>query len=298
MANSTAVYLSNEAIQMVSGSVSGKSISIRDFNKVPLPAGAMLNGVITNEYTTKNVLEQIKRQGVNAARLVIDSGLVLMRNAVVPTLSPKQLMKFTQDELSNLEGNYENVLYDYAVISTSREDGEPGGSILCCGMERKLIDSYVELFQAVGIKVQSIDISVNCVNKLTSRMPELQEKTYILSFLDGNYLLSLLYEKNSYTFSNRSRLFAERGTPAFDGELAGKISSLIQFSKAQKSKYSIETAYFCGLQESEHSVYEEISMTLGVEAKEFPDTERLAVQGDRTFHLAEYPFPVGCLIRK
>lgn len=126
-------------------------------------------------------------------------------------------------------------------------------------------------------------------------------KTYIVSVLDGSNVSSYLFEKNHYTFSNRTRLFSERGTQAFISEMNSNISQLIQFSKSKQSPYPIERAYFCGLDDAEElMVFESIRSNLNLQAEQFPDSKIVYVTGDhyKDFHLHDYVFPVGCLIRK
>ena len=86
-----------------------------------------------------------------------------------------------------------------------------------------MLTSYIELFDATGIRLKSVDISINALHKLTQELADLNGKTYIVSVLDGNNVSSYLFEKNHYTFSNRTRLFSERGTQAFISEMNSNI---------------------------------------------------------------------------
>lgn len=296
MANVTTICLSNEKIQTITGTSNGKSVKLQDYNSIPLPAGAVINGVITNEFTTKNCLSEVKKKGVNAARLVINSSLILLRTAQVPIMYSRQMLNFVRNELSGFQGNYEDLLYDYSVVKRSHPQG--GGVILCCGVERKMIDSYQELFQASGLKLTGVDVAINCANKLTSLLPELAGKTYILSILDGNNMISLLYEENSYIFSEHSRLFSDRETEGFATEVAGKISSLIQFNKSQKSEHAIENVYFCGLKTTEYRICTQISELLSIEVSELPNSSSIYLKdGTSDFRISDYVFSVGGLLR-
>ena len=227
---------------------------------------------------------------------------ILVKNIRVPQLSRKELLKVAKDELADIDGSYEDLIYDYSVLQSSFEEEEKkGGEILCCAVERKLLTSYIELFDATGIRLKSVDISINALHTLTQELADLNGKTYIVSVLDGNNVSSYLFEKNHYTFSNRTRLFSERGTQAFISEMNSNISQLIQFSKSKQSPYPIERAYFCGLDDAEElMVFESIRSNLNLQAEQFPDSKIVYVTGDhyKDFHLHDYVFPVGCLIRK
>ena len=63
----------------------------------------------------------------------------------------------------------------------------------------------------------------------------------------------------------------------------------------------MERAYFCGLDDAEElMVFESIRNNLNLQADQFPDSKIVYVTQDfyHDFHLHDYVFPVGCLIRK
>lgn len=304
MAKEYVVFISSHAIQMIYGSCDKKDmIKVDAFQEYSLAEGAMINGVITDDTAILEVLSELHENGVKQTRLVIDSGQILVKNVQVPQLSPKELQKVTQNELADIDQSYEDLIYDYSVLQSSFDDPEKkGGEILCCGAERKLIASYLELFDAAQITVKSIDISLNALHKLTQELADLENHTYIVSILDANNVSSYLFENNHYTFSNRTRLFSERGTQAFVSEMNSNISQLIQFSKSKQSPYQIERAYFCGLDDDEEKlIFESIRNNLNMQAEQFPDSKIVYMTDpsrSKDFHLHDYVFPVGCLIRK
>lgn len=303
MAKDNVIYISSHNIQIIKGSCEKNDmIKIYDFESYEIGEGAMINGVITDETMIKDTLQEIKDSGVSEAKLVIDSGQIIVKNVNVPFMSKKELKKVTKDELADIDGSYQDLIYDYSVLRPYyEEEDKKGGEILCCAVERKLISSYVELFESCGIKLKSIDISVNALHKLTQELADLEDMTYIVSIVDGNNVSSFLFEKNHYTFSNRTRLFSERKTDAFISEMVSNISQLIQFNKSKQSPYSISTAFFCGLDDDEEDlVFQSVSENLKIKAKEFPNSKIVYAVDDKpnNFLLHDYVFPVGCLIRK
>lgn len=302
MRKENVIFISNHNIQIVKGSCDKNDmIKIDDYKEYELDEGCMINGVITDEQPVREILETIKGNGVNSAILVIDSGQIIVKNMNIPILNKKEIIKIVRDELASVDQSYEDLIYDYSVLRKDYED-QPGGEILCCGLERKLLASYVDLFASVGIKLTAVDISVNALQKLTQELPDLEHKTYIVSILDGNNVSSYLFEDNHYTFSNRSRLFSDRGTNAFITEMNSNISQLIQFNKSKRSLYTIEVAYFCGLEDGEEPmVFENIRRNLNIDAQVFPNSKVVYVT-DKTleyeFELHDAVYPVGSLIRK
>lgn len=300
MANDCVIYISSHNVQVIQGSCDKDDmIKIDDFEEYPLEEGAMINGVITDDQSIKDVFLKIRDRGTKEARLVIDSGQILSKNVTVPILSKKELLQITKDELAGIEGNYEDLIYDYCVLQDSFEEQE-GGEILCCAVERKLLSSYMDIFQSAGIKIKSIGISLSALHKLTQELVDLDNKTYIVVNIDGSNVSSFLFENNHYTFSNRSRIFSERGTAAFITEMNSNISQMIQFNKSKHSAYNIEVAYFCGLADDEELlVFPTVKDSLQINAETFPDSKMVYITNkQRQFLLHDYIFAVGCMIRK
>ena len=303
MGKENVIYISSHGVQLISGSNDKEDmIKVDAFREYPLAEGAMINGVITDDTPILVILKEMRSNGITTARLLIDSGQILTKNVDVPILKKKELLQITRDELSDIEGSYEDLVYDYCVLRPKYEDGKKGGVILCCAIERKLLASYIELFENAEITLKGIDISVNALQKLTNELVDMADKTYVISVIDGNNVSSYLFENNHYTFSNRTRLFSDRGTYEFIMEMNSNISQLIQFSKSKRSQYTIETAYFCGLDdEEEQKVFKNIRENLDIEAKEFPNSKIIYITDksrEKAFQLHDYVFTVGCLIRK
>ena len=185
MAKEYVLFISSHAVQMIYGSCDKKDmIKVEAFHEYPLEEGAMINGVITDDSSILDILKELQENGLKEARLVIDSGQILVKNIRVPQLSKKELLKVAKDELADIDGSYEDLIYDYSVLQSSFEEEEKkGGEILCCAVERKLLTSYIELFDATGIRLKSVDISINALHKLTQELADLNGKTYIVSVL-------------------------------------------------------------------------------------------------------------------
>ncbi|MEG1474423.1 MAG: pilus assembly protein PilM [Longicatena sp.] len=302
MANENVIYISTHNVQVIKGSCDkGDMIKINDFEQYDVEEGAMMNGVITDDVIIKEILGKIASKGVKETKLVIDSGQMLLKNIDVPLLGKKELIKICKDELASIDGSDGDLVYDYCVLRDSYED-KSGGEILCVGVERKLITSYMELFESVGIKLKSIDIAENALHKLTREIADINQKTYVLVIVDGNNVATFLFENNHYTFSNRTRLFSERGSEDFVSEMNSNISQMIQFSKSKQSENIIDTAYFCGLlDEEETAVFARVKEALHIEAEVFPNSKIIYVKDkvkEKMFQLHDYVFPIGCLIRK
>ena len=278
------VYISSHAIQQIKGSCEQDDvIKVQFCKEVALDDNAIINGVITDEQQVTEGLQ------------------ILMKNIEIPMMKKQEIKDVVKHALSDIDSSYEDLLYDYSVLSTRLENKRNKAEILCCGMERKLLASYVEVFEHAGIRLLSVDVSVNALLKLTQELNDFINKTYIVSVVDANNISSYLFIENHYVFSKRVRLFSERGSSAFITEMIGTVSQLMQFGK---SNYSLPVAYayFCGLNEQENAVVNEsVRSNLRIESEVFPNARLISIadkEERKKFQLHSYVYAVGALIRK
>lgn len=146
----TACYLSNHNMQIVDGSYEGGHLKIQKSDNYEIPAGALINGVITDEENVLEVLKQVKTTGVDDMSIVIDSGKILVKNEVIPKMKPKEIQALCKNELADLHNDDLDLVYDYRIIRDKLPDG-PGMEVMFIAVETALIESYISVFKTVGI---------------------------------------------------------------------------------------------------------------------------------------------------
>ncbi len=297
----TSVYISNERIQVLIGASNNKKqhVDVKSCMFISLPDKAIVNGIITNEIAVKEAIEKLWGKYDIAKKdvyLVIDSGTILNRKVKVPALPEKTIQTLVQEEFKDVEG-FTNFLFDYTVLEDGR-NGEP--EVLCNAVGKELISSYIRVFDSVGIKLKSIDTSINCELKVYRKNSELFGKDCIVTILDKNNMTSILHINGSYNFSSRSRLLDERGTEQSQIEIARNISSLIQFARSESSRKNITNIYICGITEAEENLCVELSKIMGADVATIPASPEITYQGNKQtaqFLLSDYLYAVGNLIR-
>lgn len=206
----TVMYLSNRGIQVVQGTYEHQTLKIHQCQDYPFDEGVIIDGTILNEDSVRQVLLQTKGLGINKTRLVLCSGKLLKKIAVLPKVKDREMRKLIVDELRDINDSQETVLYDYSILRSKLED-QSGAEVLCVGIEREFLETYITLFNSVNIDLQSVDIGTNAIIKLAKVIPELKEKSYIITTIDGNDLTSYMFNQGHYIFSHKSRLLAEIG---------------------------------------------------------------------------------------
>lgn len=289
----TLVYFSNDGIQILQGIIKKGRLNILNFKTLPVEPGALINGVITNEEMVKETISGALKESPKLfknMKLVIDSSLIATKNVEVPKLKPKELTAVAATEFEDTAGNYDALVVDYAHIP-----GPAGNNLFCCGVEKRVLESYITLFSSLKIQIKSIDVGLNSLIQYVTATKDYKGMTFALNILDGKNLISLLFENGQYIFSNRSRLLSERGTDAFADELSGKLSSLIQFSKSQKSEYTLNMSLYAGLDEYELSSLRALNFDPDLNLFSIPQTPNIKTGFvmDETFDFGSFIYPIA-----
>lgn len=183
-------------------------------------------------------------------------------------------------------------LDDYMLLSTDKKT--KADTVLATRVESAVIETYINLAAACGLKLYSIDLALAGQIKLVRATPELAGKSFVMLQFDGDSLIAGLYEKGQYKYSTRSRLFNPRGTEASGAEIGQKLSGLIQFQTAAKSEHPIKAVYFGGSTAADLAVCTPACRGLQLEVAAYPETENIKLpEGIR---LADIALAAGNLI--
>ncbi len=173
----TVVYFSNDGIQVLQGTIKGGRLNISNFILLPVETGALINGVITNEEAVRESIVAARKENPKLfknMKLVIDSSLIATKTVAVPKLKPKELAALAAAEFDDSAGNYDDLVVDYAHIP-----GVTGNNIFGCGVEKRVLESYITLFASLKIQIKSIDVGLNT---LIQYVPQLCIKVTLNTF--------------------------------------------------------------------------------------------------------------------
>ena len=259
------IYLSNTSAQLVSGVCNGSNqIDISDFQDYQLPEGTMLDGAIMDEDALKDVLRIINKE-----------------------------------EIDSLENGEHDLIYDYTILKDKLVD-KPGIEILCCAMKKQMIEDYLNIFDDVGIEITAIDISLNAIDKLIEDIIRLSQRNFVIAVINGNDIALYLFEEGKYVFSNRSRLFSERGSSSFTMEVSNILIKFKQFIKTADYNQNIERVYFCGLDDYEEKMlFEVVSDSVDIRAMRLANSNTIYYSGNsKEFLLHKYVYAIGSLCER
>lgn len=293
----TTIYLGSETIQILQGDVKGSKLTIVKHLTVDMGPGAMINGVITNEDMILDALDRADEEGdidFQNTTLVINSSLIMNKNVAVPKMKPKELEDLAHHEFEE-STNFEDLIVDYTSIK-----GKQGSNLFTFAIEKEVLDSYNRLFETAGIKLKRIDTALNATVNYIEATQEYGTQTFAINILDGNNLMYALFENGIFTFSSQARIMANRNTEAFTIEMAGKLSSLLQFNKSQKSEYNLERSYYAGLSPEEIKGLKEYLSGGEVSAFAISNTDNIVEKFniEDEFYLSDYFYTTATYFQK
>ena len=298
MAKKSAIYISSENIYVVSAEQKRDALRIIDYFQIPLDEGTMINGIITQEEALKKKLLMVYAKEIRNVSLIIDSGKILAKTTTIPKMKEKEIIQFIKDEVSVIDSQAKDLVYDYAYLGED-EKIKGASQILYVAVSRELLKSYIDLFTEVGIEITKIDYSTNILISLAHHLPGLIEKTYSLCQFDGQHLISFLFIQNEYILNNRTRIYAQKGTPEFINEVLSVISRMKQFVIGQGEK--LDALFFFGLDsELEKALFTQIEdvFHIPVQNSHHPKSVYAVKENEVPFHVNDYVYPVGYLWRK
>ncbi|MBP0960928.1 MAG: pilus assembly protein PilM [Oscillospiraceae bacterium] len=288
----TSVYISNGSVHVVKGNAAGRKVNIQSINETDIAEGCILNGVITDPAGLKQSLESA-RIDAKSINVVIDGSSVITKLIEVPMLKDqKSLISIIADNFQDIE-NRENMITDYMVIEPKNEAG--GATVLATMVERDFLTEYIELFQSLGLKIESIDIALACMIKYIMNINRLFEETFVYAVVDRNMLMLTLFVDGNYRFSRRVRLMADLNNKdeLFD-ELARVLMNLIQFNKSEKTNHDITDFYFSGFLPEGHEFYHRLTDAVGVNVAAASPPEEIKFKG--TENVNDFVYAIGNLI--
>lgn len=289
------VYISNNSIQAVIGSDSGKRVSIKKVVLEPLEPGCMLNGAIINASAIVQHLESMWKTHhlPGNVHLVVSSSEIHTKLLTTPILPEAKLRLFLREEFQDIiESEDADPLLDYTVLQAKTEEG--GAQVLAAHVERNTLAEYVSLFTDAKISLEAINIGLSSAVSLVRRIDPLNAQTCIVAVFDGSAMMQILFVDGCYRFSKRIRLLSDPGSEELFSELARSMSNMIQFNKSEKTQSNISNIYFCGFAGESPTFYARLSEALGTSVSTFPASG--VVQMNGSARLSDYLYPIGNLI--
>jgi type IV pilus assembly protein PilM len=173
MAKYISIDIGSKHIKIIEGSSDNKNINIIKAVSVNTPANSMSEGNIIEYENIRNVIKQtIAQNGIKIKNVVfsINTTSLITRTIELPVVKSSdetiQMIRFELEQfLPVVLDEYKIV---FRVIKNYVEDGVKKGSYLINAVPTKIIDDYRKLSDDLGLRLQSIDLSFNALERVFS----------------------------------------------------------------------------------------------------------------------------------
>jgi hypothetical protein len=299
------IYCSPTHFKLISGDLDASGVKIRKYAELPLPAGGMINGIITDDGIMTEFFARMNssyKLAKDPTFLVINNNNIRARSIEVPPVSDDMVVEFIRREFTQHGGESTDEVYDYTVLSPKGANG--GTQILAVGVSAELLRSYRKALTAAGFDLKNINIGLNCQIKLARFLPQLKQGTVILLLIDGRSLTLTLFENGMYRVSNRYRLSQGENDATWAKEIGGNISSMIQFNKTQKDSAQVTAAYIAGTSGTNISNLRFTLSYLGIDIQGLDMSGHVMIQsgltpdGAKPFDTGDFLLNIGNLLKK
>lgn len=298
-----AVYISNTQLRVIVGSGNAKRAKIRRAYRLELEEGSIINGVITNEDQLRDEMMTIWREYQLPRKhihLIIDSSKIMTKHLYVPYMKDKELMKNLRMEFS--EGQRDDLVIDY--MPMSKDSPYHQNRIFCAAVEKSVIESYLNLFQSMRLRIEQINIGMSCLIKTAMVTGAFEDMSGILMILEENSVTSVLIQEGRYLHSRRNRLLNDIHTQQGIEELDQIADGLRQFHTQLNKEKRLTTLYVSGdpeglvekLGESMAPYEMQVKSIEGLNRIKFPALE-MREKGMEPAKAGTYLYCIGALLK-
>ena len=249
------IHINTDIVEVIAYVKTGDKITIKDYITHPLHEECVINGVILDGAPVIDALRALKNENpllFKDASLVIDGSFVYSKKISVPDKLNKKLYdEVIRDEFADVASDNTNLICTYYPLGKN-----PDGSkqILACAVENTHARAYLSIFNNLEIKLTSIHLGVQAVLHFIRSRSDLKNLPFVLNVVDGEMLLSMIFQDNASVFQSRTRLYGDDRLTLVRSTLDG-LSGIIQFNKSQNFD-DLTHCYYLGLSGSDMDLIE------------------------------------------
>ena len=205
------IDITDKQIRLVRGALNGAKIRVLEVETRDLTAGSITNGYVTDiPMVAGEITDIIAEKNIKdkEAIVCINSGSILYKDLTVP--KPKKISNSQAIESMILTtmGITKEYNISYSIAGEDKdENDQPVLKILATAVPQRMVDGYIRLFTQLGIKLQQINVSNNCITRLITNTPKLEASMpLMLVQIDNDFVNINLYEDNQLSLSRYVRI--------------------------------------------------------------------------------------------
>lgn len=153
-----------------------KTWEIEKQSFLPLQSGTIIENQIADEEKLRLQIGQwVEQEGLKGSRvaLSVPPSQIIIRKMNISAVNPKQVEQLVALEVeTGLHLPFEEPVYDYIPIGREKQVQENGVEeeitrVLVFAAPRRLINEYIEILDAAGIKTDSVEVSATALARMT-----------------------------------------------------------------------------------------------------------------------------------
>lgn len=173
-------------------------------------------------------------------KLVLPSIYASSRIHRIPYAKGKQLRQLAENVAETEDSEK---ISDYGITDS---DKHRGVTLCHASVDPETLKEILNIFNELNLPVTEVTVLMESYLKVLSKLKEAENKTAIYLFFEDSGVTSLLYQKGSYLYSTRSRIFSERGTLDFETEIVRNLSGIKQFYATTSPESPITDVFYAG----------------------------------------------------
>lgn len=243
---STIVYLANQQVQVVTGTMGKKNVSVQSVFSAQAPEGSIINGMVMDVEAFSAFLKEMwetQKFPVKDVYLVINSTKFLGKSITMPAMKEKKTVEYIEREFRDM-GRDEAMVYSYITLPGNDKKLQ---KIYAEGIDPAFIRDYVELFQEIGVRLKAIYSGEGSQINLIAQTLARRNRTFVYLGADPLTLTTILFVEGQFYYYNTSRCFHEQGTFEYAEDVGRSLSQLTQFMQANQIESRLESIFLAGV---------------------------------------------------
>lgn len=201
------IDITDTHIRLLKGKSSGKRIEIKKADTCGLLDGCIKNGYITDiqivagEIADMLVKNRIKEKN---AIVCINSSSILYKEIISPRprVQGKAAELYIEEMIRNDMALSDEYNISYTIMGEASESGTRMNKLLVTACPQDIIDSYISLFNQVGLNLKQIAISNNCISRLIRNSVAYKDSMPLLLLqVDSKFVNINLYKDGKLSLS-------------------------------------------------------------------------------------------------
>lgn len=218
--------------------ICGNGRKVKFCGLVKTPDGSAKDGSINDITKVRETIENFLNQNnIKASNIsyTINGQDMVIRHTVIPIMEKSNIEKTIEWEMGQyLPENGLNYYISYEIIEKINTKEKKACKVLAAAAPKAKIDKYVELTEALRLKLKAIDVNANCISRVFGHNSKSHKEKENIAIID------IGYKSSSITILDRGKLFIEKEISFGIEDAVGIVSKKLNINHEEAYTYLFE----------------------------------------------------------